>query len=319
MKKAAFISVLFLFSLRIGCSQPESDALSGKLIIFHAGSLSVPMREIAAAFMKIHPGVTVLLESAGSVECARKITDLKKPCDIMASSDYKVIDKMLIPDYADWNLPFASNEMCIVYTGKSNGAGTINSTNWYEILMRKEILYGRSDPDSDPCGYRSLMTMQLAEKFYKKPGMARALENKDRQFIRPKEVDLIALLETHSVDYIFLYKSVAVQHGLNYITLPPEINLGNTAFAAQYSKANVTITGKQPGTTSIMTGEPMVYGITILKNAPNRAAALAFTEFMLSPGQGIAILEKHGQPAVLPQKNPSYSKLPSLLRKFATN
>ena len=71
--------------------------LSGDLIIFHAGSLSVPMKEISAAFKKENPDVNIMMEAAGSVECARKITELKKPCDIMASADYSVIDKLLNP------------------------------------------------------------------------------------------------------------------------------------------------------------------------------------------------------------------------------
>ena len=36
------------------------------LIVFHAGSLSVPFREISEKFMEENPGVTVLLEAAGS-------------------------------------------------------------------------------------------------------------------------------------------------------------------------------------------------------------------------------------------------------------
>lgn len=80
------------------------------------------MKEIAAAFRKENPEVNIMMEAAGSVECARKITDLKKPCDIMASADYSVIDKFLIPGYADWNIRFASNEMAIVYNENLKGA-----------------------------------------------------------------------------------------------------------------------------------------------------------------------------------------------------
>ena len=138
--------------------QPQKQ-LSGDLVIFHAGSLSVPMKEISAAFKKLHPEVNILMESAGSVESARKITDLDKPCDILATADYKVIDNMLIPKFADWNIKFVSNEMCIVYSEKSRYASQINSKNWCDILQKKDVAYGRADPNSDPCGYRSVMTM----------------------------------------------------------------------------------------------------------------------------------------------------------------
>ncbi|MDP1623889.1 MAG: tungstate ABC transporter substrate-binding protein WtpA [Bacteroidales bacterium] len=292
--------------------------LSGDLIIFHAGSLSVPMKEISAAFKEIYPGVNIMMESAGSVECARKITDLNKPCDIMASADYKVIDNMLIPKYSSWNIKFVSNEMCIVYTEKSRYAGQINEKNWYDLLLKKDVAYGRADPNSDPCGYRSVMTMQLAEKHYNKPGLTNLLTAKDQNYMRPKEVDLIALLETQSVDFIFLYKSVAIQHNLKYLILPAEINLKETEYADLYKTAVVPINGKEPGQKALMKGEPMIYGVAMITNAPNKTAALAYIQFMLSKEQGIKILEKNGQPSVIPQQNPNYDKLPAELKQFTT-
>jgi len=298
-------------------AQKQMAHLSGELIIFHAGSLSVPMREIAAEFNKIYPDVKILSESAGSVASARKITDLNRPCDIMASADYSVIDKMLIPRFADWNIKFASNEMAIVFSPKSRYADNINQANWYETLMKKDVSFGRADPNSDPCGYRTVMMLQLAEKFYKKPGLAKNIIEKDAEFIRPKEVDMLALLESESIDYIFLYRSVAIQHKLKYIVLPDQVNLKNPAFASQYASAKVEINGNAPGEKQVMTGEPMIYGITIMRNAPDRAVAEAFIAFMLSKDHGMKIMEKDGQPSVIPMPVQNFDKLPATLRPFA--
>jgi molybdate/tungstate transport system substrate-binding protein len=297
-------------------AQQSAPKISGDLIIFHAGSLSVPMKDIAAEFRKLHPEVNILLESAGSVASARKITDLNRPCDILASADYAVIDNMLIPKYADWNIKFASNEMAIVYHDQSRSAEQITAKNWYDILMKKEVAFARADPNSDPCGYRAVMTLQLAEKFYKKPGLAKMFLDKDQEYIRPKEVDLLGLLESNSIDYIFLYRSVAIQHNLKYITLPDQINLKNQAFASEYASATVEINGKKPGEKETLKGEPMIYGVTMLKDAPNKAAALAFLEFMLSKGQGMKILEKDGQPSVIPMPLQNYTLVPEPLQQF---
>jgi molybdate/tungstate transport system substrate-binding protein len=309
----ALFAGLALFLASNG-QNPES--LSGDLIIFHAGSLSVPLKEIKAEFIKLYPKVNVLLESAGSVECARKITDLKKPCDIMASSDYKVIDKMLVPAYADFNIRFASNEMCIAFTDKAKYGDKINSKNWCEILMKSDVAFGRADPNADPCGYRSVMCMILAENFYKKPGLFKDMVAKDVNFIRPKEVDLLALLESHNIDYMFQYRSVAVQHGLKFIVLPDEVNLKSPKFAEEYAKTVVDIKGKEPGKTEQMKGEPMIYGITLVKNAPNREAAIAFLKFMLSKDKGMKIMEKDGQPSVIPMQEKNYSAVPDPLKPF---
>jgi len=157
-----FILVFALFAA--SCSGSRKSDTPEKLVIFHAGSLSVPMRMIADVFEREHPGVEVVLEAAGSRACARKITDLGRACDVMASADYTVIDELLIPGHASWNVKFAANEMAIVYLASSRmeiGAG-----NWYEILLRDDVVFGLSDPDSDPCGYRAVLTAKLAEAYY---------------------------------------------------------------------------------------------------------------------------------------------------------
>jgi len=311
-------SLIFILCLvTLSTAQKTQSKISGDLIIFHAGSLSVPMKEIADAFKKEYPKINVLLEPAGSVACARKITDLHQPCDIMASADYAVIDKLLIPKYADWNIKFASNEMAIVYTDKSKYASQINKNNWYSILLKNDVFFGRADPNADPCGYRSVLTMKLAEKQYKKPGLAKKLLAKDLNFMRPKEVDLLALLETQSVDYIFIYRSVAIQHQLKYLLLPDEINLKNPALSKLYSTVNLEINGDKPGTKIVQQGEPMVYGVTILKNAPNKQAAEAFIRFMLDKDKGLKILQKDGQPSVIPSPATGYKKMSQSLKKFA--
>ena len=314
--KRFFSILLFSILLTPFVFSQKPEGLKGELIIFHAGSLSVPMKEIKAEFNKIYPNVNVLLESAGSVECARKITDLKKPCDIMAASDYGVIDKMLVPAYADFNIRFASNELCIIYSEKSKFKDKINAKNWYDILLKKEVAFGRADPNADPCGYRSVMCLQLSEAYYKKPGLAKQMQEKDQNYIRPKEVDLIALLESNNIDYVFNYRSVAVQHKLNFLALPDEINLKNPKFNEEYKKAVVDIKGKEPGKTDQVKGEAMIYGITLLKNAPNKEAGIAFLEFMLSKDKGMKILEKDGQPSVIPMQVAAYDKVPSALKPF---
>ena len=204
MKKTGFIrrSVLVVLASFIGVAClafPSLADTQGKVIIFNAGSLSIPLKEMAEAFNKQYPKVEVLREAAGSRGCARKITDLKKPCDIMASADYEVIDKLLIPKYASWDIHFATNQLAIMYRPDSRFAKEINSKNWYQILLKKGVQYGHSDPNVDPCGYRTLLSWQLAEKYYKVPGLYQKLvAHCPPQNVRPKETDLIALLEAGS-------------------------------------------------------------------------------------------------------------------------
>ena len=325
MKKFTLILVS-LFVLIISCQnttnttfketeQSDNQEIRGDLIIFHAGSLSVPFKQMKAEFNKLYPKVNVLLEAAGSVACARKITELNKECDIMASADYKVITNMLIPQYADWNLQFATNEMSLVYNDKSKYAQEINAGNWYKILLKDDVAYGHSDPNLDPCGYRAELCMQLSEKFYQKEGLAAQILNKKNKQIRPKETDLLALLESNTIDYIFLYRSVAEQHHLNFLELPENINLKNSELKDFYAQAQVEITGKTPNSKQTVVGLPMVYGITGIKNAPNKAARDAFLEFVLSEA-GQKIMNQNGQPSIAPAETDNCDKLPENLKEF---
>jgi molybdate/tungstate transport system substrate-binding protein len=306
-------SLLFVIS---GCKNSKKHD-QDKLIIFHAGSLSVPLKQISAEFQKENPTVEIFAEAAGSVACARKITDLNRPCDVMLSADHNVIDKFLIPGHAGWSLQFASNEMVIAFNEKSLHAAEINRSNWPEILTRKKVRYGRSDPNSDPCGYRTVMCLELADQMYDFPELAQSLLNKDIRYIRPKETDLLALLETHTIDYIFIYKSVAAQHQLKYITLSDSVNLNKPDHAEWYKNAVVKINGEKPGEKITQQGEPMIYGLTIPANSPNKELAVKYVAFLLNKDKGMKIMEQNGQPSLVPSPSQYWQNIPADLQQFA--
>lgn len=287
-----------------------------ELTIFHAGSLSVPFSQIEKAFEAKYPEIDILREAAGSRSCARKITDLHKPADIMASADESVITTLLMPEFATFNIKFVRNEMVIMLGEHSKYNEEITAENWSDILLRKDASFGHSDPNKDPCGYRSQLVWQLEEKRSNKKGLYEQLRTKmNPAHIRPKETDLLAMLEAGEIDYLFIYRSVAEQHKGKYLLLPKEINLGSATLSDYYSSATVKITGKKPGTFVTKRGAPMIYGITILKDAPNRADAITFLSFLFSD-EGQIILKKNGHPVITPPQVDGVDNLPKELKKF---
>lgn len=319
-KRTIWTSLFLMLILIVGCrpAQPtpvdgQSD-IEGKLVIFHAGSLTVPVDELAKAFQEQNPEVTFETEAAGSRTTARKVSELGRQADLVMSADYTVIDTLLIPDFADWNVRFARNTMVIAYPDQAQYADEIDGDNWYEILTRDGVIYGHSEPDADPCGYRTLLVWQLAETHYGVDGLnARLEEHCPPENVRPKETDLLALMQSGDMDYAFEYRSIAVQHGLNFVELPDEINLSMVEHADFYSQAEVELSGGEPGETVTKTGKPIVYGVTMPSDAPSPELAVAFVEFLLGP-EGQAIMEAQGQPPIVPPVSADVDSLPATLK-----
>lgn len=304
--------VMTLLVVGGGCAQKDT------LTIFHAGSLAAPLEAASSKFEEIYPNVGVQTESAGSLTTIRKVTEMGKLADVIGSSDYQAIEQLMFPDFTDWYLIFASNAMVIAYTDESQYGDEINRDNWYQILTREGVEYGRADPNADPNGYRTLMVWQLAEQYYEAPGLyQKLLAGSPDKNIRPKETDLIALLQSGELDYAFEYRSIAQQRGLRFVELPPQINLADVQYQNFYATAKVEVAGDKPGTTQTMIGETILYAVTIPKNAPRPDLGIAFLKFLLGV-EGQAIIEENGQSPIVPAITNDWTKLPPELRSYAS-
>ena len=275
--------------------------MQGELVVYHAGSLTVPVANLTKEFKALHPNLVINTTPGGSRKIARLVAETGQKADILMSADYTVIDTLLIPDHANWNILFAENSMVIMYTNQSRYANEINKDNWYKILLKEGVEYGQSDPNADPCGYRSVLIFQLAENYYQQEGLNLALLDRcPKKNVRPKSVELISLLETGVLDYAFEYESVALQHQLKdekfkYIKLPKAIDLSSLEYIEDYAKATVELSGTEPGKTITKKAQPIVYGITMPFNGENRENALAFLKFLFDKNQGLKIIQDSGQ------------------------
>ncbi|HZS59814.1 MAG TPA: extracellular solute-binding protein [Gemmatimonadaceae bacterium] len=257
-----------------------AGAPADTLTVFDAGSLALPVK-VALDSFAAHTHTVVQQENAGSLETARKLTELGRIPDVLALADYEVFPRYLMPKYVTWYTEFARNRMVITYT-----KGSITADNWFDVLAKPGVEVGRSDPRLDPAGYRALLVWQLAEKYYKRPGLAdRLLSNAPARNMRPKSADLTALVQTGDLDYAWEYESVAQAAGLSYLTLPKQIDLGDPGEAQTYGEASVRVD------TVLVRGEPIVYGLSIPTHAPHPGTAKQFVDFLLS-AEGRVILRR---------------------------
>jgi molybdate/tungstate transport system substrate-binding protein len=280
-----------IFALAACTKHPA--AANDAIIVFNAGSLARPLRAALDSFT-VGTKVRIEQENAGSLETARKITDLHRAPDVVGLADYQIFPHLLMPAAVDWYARFARNRMVLMYTAKSKFASDIDSLNWWSILQRPGVQTGRADPALDPNGYRSLLVMRLAERYYHQPRLAdRLIANSAANVVRPKEVDLMGLLQAGEVDYAWSYESVAQAAKLPYVRFPRAIDLSDPADSALYALASVRVPGKTPRDTVELRGEPILYGISVPREAPHRALAERFVAFLLSPDGRRILAREH--------------------------
>lgn len=319
-----------------GCTE-VADNEETNLKIFHAGSLGMPMEELEQRFEELHPNVDVQREAAGSVACVKKITELDKQADILASADYTLIPSMMIPEFTDWYIVFARNQIVIAYTNDSKYNDEINQSNWYDILRRDGVVFGISNPNDDPCGYRSQIVTQLAETYYsddmiyddimeantgitisskgnvsaiKMPMSEEINPDTSKIMLRSMEVELSSALEMGEIDYFYIYRSVAVQHGFKFVELPSQIDLGSIEYTDMYNKVNIELSNGK-----VIDGKPIVYGITIPKNAIEHDLAVEFLKLMISE-EGQQIFLNNGQPPIIPAVSSDIDAVPDELKEY---
>jgi molybdate/tungstate transport system substrate-binding protein len=350
------ITVLVIASIAtvILLSGPKEKTI---LKIFTAGSLSEPFdamendEDLETIFEAAHPNVDVQITSGGSADMIRRITDLDQSCDVLAVADYSLIPSMMInttTKTADWVIEFAKNSMVIAYTDLSRNHAEINASNWMDVLRKPDVKFGFSNPNDDPAGYRAQMVMILAQKYYSDTAIYKDLvmnntniqnvttvngtttvkiptsltvTNTNKLMIRSAEVDLTSALESGSIDYLFIYESVAFRHqssGQRFIELPMEVNLNETAFTVNYSKVKVTQFADNANASKIKTvkASPIVYGITIPKTAVSIDLAEEFVKMVIT-GEGRHVMLIAGQENI----DPAYAgywkpQVPAGLRDF---
>ncbi len=274
-----------LVGLLLGaCRSGAGTGSSTTLLVFNAGSLAGPMRALLDSFVVEHDGVVGVQEHSGSLEAARKISDLEKIPDLLAVADAAVIPALLMPDYATWQVTFARNALVLLRSASAPpGSGP-----WTEILLQPGLRIGRADPDRDPNGYRAVMAMQLAGKASPISGLTdQLLAASPPRYMREKGADLLALIQTGDLDYAWSYRSHALMTGTDYLPLPDSIALDDPTLNPWYQRARVSVPGAQGERVEIR-GAAIVYALTIPDHAAHPDLAADFVRFVLSPkGQHI--------------------------------
>jgi molybdate/tungstate transport system substrate-binding protein len=135
-------------------------------------------------------------------------------------------------------------------------------------------------------------------------------------YLRGASMQLIALLQSNDIDYTFEYKSVVAQQNLDYLELPPEINLGSENYAETYGKVRVKIDFRRfRSVIPEFEGLPIAYGMTISNNSRQKEEAATFIRFVIS-ADGQRIFSENHHPPLIPAECDNTGALPDELKSL---
>ena len=299
-----------------GCRDSGHD--DDRVRVFAAANLARPMSALADAFEAEHPGTKVECEFGGSLMICRQIAELGRSADLVAVADYLAVEQILMPRHASWYVNFAGNELGIAFTQASKYGAEISADNWFEVLARPDVRIGRVDENTGPIGYWTLQCWLLADDYYAVRLAGGRISDRLTARCGPNDIlpdinDFLPRLESATIDYVFMHRSLAQQHNLRFVALPDAINLSRMALRDAYAKVSVPIRGKARGERIVQVAHPIVYAVTIPTEAANPALAEEFLRFMLSE-RGRAIMAAEHQTSLVPPQAVHAGRMPATLQ-----
>lgn len=283
--------------------------------IYAAASLGRTLDALEGPFEAAHPGVDLRIELSGSRIACNKVADQGRPGSAVFSADFELIDELLVPKHADFNLLFARNALVLAYAPKGKAAKALDGgASWQKVASRPDIAVGIANPALAPVGYRALLALRLNDRVAAPElRLGTTIEAQiEASHMRPDVAKLVAPLQAGELDMAFLYRSEALQHGLSFVDLDDRIDFSDVTHQELYRTASYEIPATGTFAPRKVRGRAAVYGLTIPKNAPHADLAVQLVEFLLSDaGRKLAAkghmelfaageLKSHGElPAVL--------------------
>lgn len=261
-----------VLSMVLAATLAFAPTTGGTVSVAYAASLIGVMEGPIATSLRSQTGVQFSGEAKGSKELAHLISAGLRTPDTFISADPKLLDGLMTGGdnaFITGYEVFGSARMVIAYSAKSPHKDLFEQAakgtrSILEVLSDPQVSVGRTDPQLDPKGTRTVRVAQLLAQHYHQPASAaQALLAKANVY--PEE-DLAVRVESGELDAGFFYSTETPgRAGLVSLELPPDANLS----------------------------DDITYSIATLRHAPHPDAAKTFHDFVLTGG-GRTILVQAG-------------------------
>lgn len=311
-----YVQVSLMLALLCCSCAAFADTEGKELRVIYPVSIVSQAEGYISLFQEHYPDISIISESTnGTSDLVTAVISNETGYDVILVPDYVSLEKALIPSHISWDIRFGHCEMVLSYTPECAYADIITPENWYEILARENVTIAMVKPDVDARGWRSLVTMKLADNYYKKPIFSTLVPGKTNISCQDSDpgavisaldplssgnfmvlnttTELVDSVKNGTVDYAWNYRGGAYQHGLSFTELPAEIDLSSADYQEEYWNVSV-VTGS-----GVKHSPPIVFAASVPANAKNPDTGIIFIQLVISE-KGAQVLEELGQIPIKP-------------------
>jgi molybdate/tungstate transport system substrate-binding protein len=289
-KVIGLIVILIVASVSIYFLLPRQSHQS--LVLYSADAYTGEVETLAKAFHDSTGLPLPAVKGGGSFALAREISQ-GNPANVFFSVALNAYTPSYMGSFAPgWAIAIASDQMVIAYSNSTlsnpNGNAVVHefkqaiSTNdsrsFYRAfldLTSGVVKVGISNPNEDPAGFRGWLVLEMAGSIYANSSnfFVQRLLRDSGNVTGPNAAALVSPLEEGQIQFLLIYKSAAISKGLNFIQLPPWLNLGNVSYSSFYQRFSYNLS------TGPVRGSPILLFVSVPSHAQDYAEALGFVEF----------------------------------------
>jgi len=308
---------------------PSTTMPSTPLILYSADSFVVEATVLESAFTSSTGIMMAPPKSGGSLLLASEIAQ-GNPVSVFISLSHSAVTASHLGNQSSgWAIAFASDQMVLAYSNATlqnaaanaivaacSSAFAANATtpwnNCFTMLTSGSVKLGTGNPNADPSGYRGWIVLEAAGQAY--ANNSSFYENRlifnNGNVTAASAADLIAPLQTGQIQFLWIYKSSAIAHKLNYLQLSGQVNLGDSKYSKFYSQFSYQLAkGAQTG------GVIRLY-ITVPADSTDTTDSLQFVVFVVKNSP--TLLSSYGLVPTTPAKLYNSTTVPPLLQQLVS-
>ncbi len=291
---AIIVIILMIVAALAGYLLMMKSSSGSSLIIYSADAYVSEVSALSSGFSSQTGVQTSPPKAGGSFALAQQIAQ-GNPVSVFVSVAKSAVSSSYLKNTSSgWAIAFAGDQMTIAYSNASaltpaseklvgafQSATSTNTTSaWFDFyfsLTSGAVKVGISNPSADPAGFRAWLVLEAAGKLYsgnESYFVSRMIANSGNT-TGASAADLVAPLESGQIQFLFIYKSAAIAHKLNYLQLPSAVNFGNASYASFYSQFTYTIS------TGVQNGSPILLFVTVPRDATNPSGSLEFVSYIV--------------------------------------